>query len=402
MLIVDLLQEDSVKNKNLKRVYRYIHRFGPITKVDLIARLKIKQTTLVRILDELLQYQLIHIKGYEESGGGRPPALYEINAKVSYFLGIDLSRLYTKIALVDLSFQPVDEITFTMTYEHTPSVTIDLIIKDINRLLRKNNMTNEELLGIGIGSVGPIDRENGMILDTEYFVAPGWKHLAIVKELKKTFPKKILLENGANTAVLAEYYSSNPPSNSMVYCISGMGLRCGVLTNGRLVQQKTGDASSIGHMVIKTAGLSDKSNPEIRTLSSLISLDAILKESKNRIQNGEHSILVALSEGDLSESKVEHLFKAIRREDSLVIDVVKQSAYYYGIGLANMVNVLHPEHVILSSKLIHEYPLYFNIATSTAKEYIYKQSVFFEKGKLKENAVSIGASILVFESIFMN
>lgn len=403
-MLKQFLQETSIKSRNIKLVYRFIHRYGPTTKAYLIEQTKLKQTTMVRILDEMIEYNLIQINGYDESSGGRPPALYEINPTHNYIVGVDLSRTHTKIMLVDLSFTCIDQLSFVMTKEHTPLVTINLIKQKIVELFHRNHIWENQILGIGIGSVGPLDREKGVIVEPELFAAPGWSKVSIVEELEKSFPLKILLENGANTAALGEYYQSSISYRNILYCISGIGLRCGVLTNGHFVQNKTGDASAFGHMIINVKDEVSHSNiPENRTLSSYISLDAILEETKKRVINKEDTILLELADGKLNTSTIEHLLLGLKQGDQLIQDVIMKSAYYYGIGLANMVNVIHPEQVILSSQLIYELPQYYEEIIETAKEHIYsldKLDVSFGKGDLEEDAVAIGASILIFDSYF--
>lgn len=405
-MLKDLLQDESNKSKNSKLVYRLVHRYGPITKAELIKQSGIKQTTMVRILDDLLNAKLVQINGYEESSGGRPPAIYEINPNMNYIVGIDLSRTHTKIRLVDLLLNKIDESIFLMTKEHTPEHTINEIIHEIHTMLQRNQIMSNDLLGIGVGAVGPLEREKGLILEPKSFLAKGWHHVPIVKQLEDAFSVKVMLENGANTAALGEYYQNTIPNQNILYCISGMGLRCGIVTNGQFVQNNTGDASSFGEMIIhvnEDTNLEDDKRD--RLLSSYISLDSLLDEVKLRVKSGERSLFLSMTEGGLETSTIDHLFLGLRNDDSLIKEVIMKSAYYYGIGLANMVNILHPERVILSGPLIYDSKEYYERVIDTAKKYIFnydKVGVSFSKGYLKENAVSAGAAVLIFESFFEN
>ncbi|MEQ6389193.1 ROK family protein [Bacillaceae bacterium S4-13-58] len=396
----EFFQEKAAKYQSIKQVYYFIHKYGPITKAELLELTQLKQTTMVRHLEELLNRNYIKIKSYEKSTGGRPPALYEINPFASYIIGIDLSRTRTEILLLDLNFIKRDNYSFVMSSEHTPEVTILLLKRKIRELLDKNGIKIEQLLGIGIGAVGPIDRENGIILHPDLFPAPGWNYIPIVKELETTFGTKVMIENGANTAALGEYSATSVPYSNYLYCISGRGLRCGVLTNGQFMKNNTGDASSFGEIIIDI----DVKNPkENKTLSTYTSLDYMLKETKRRISNGESSsLLLYLNNRDVESATINDFLVALKNGDKLIQDIVHKSAYYYGIGLANIINIIHPEKVILKSLLIDVYPSYFDNIIEIAKQYIYRYDqakVSFGKGQL-ENAVSIGASVLVFNSFF--
>lgn len=305
--------------------------------------------------------------------------------------------------VTDLNFNIIDRNSFMMTKEHTPQLTIELIVHQLKVLMNDHHISLAQLLGIGIGAVGPLDRENGIILEPEFFQASGWRNVNIVKILKDTFPNQlVLLENGANTAALTEYYFTSTPSRNILYCISGVGLRCGVLTNGQFMKNMTGDASAFGHMIID---INDEIDSDNRTLSSYISLDSILEETIKRIEHQEKSILVELVKGDLTKINIDHLLTGLKKGDLLIQDIVMKSAYYFGIGLANIINILHPERVILSSTIIYQFPPYYQKVTDTAQKYIYrfdKENVSFELGELKEDAVSIGASVLIFDSCFQS
>src|SRR5699024_9118578 len=212
--------------------------------------------------------------------------------------------------------------------KHTPSYTINVIIQKIHEMMSRLHLPTEQILGVGIGTVGPLDRDNGIILNPELFLAPGWQNVSIVQALHEAFPKQVILsENGSNSAGLAEYYKASKKYRNILYCISGNGLWCGVLTNGQIVQNKTGVASSFGHMIFNA-----EEKTEIdRTLSSYISLNSITKEIIHNMQyNKEASNLFELVNGDL---KTDNLIIALKQGDPLVQNIISKSAYYYGIGL---------------------------------------------------------------------
>ena len=145
-------EDNSLKNRNIKKVYRLIHQNGPVKKMDLLKLSNLTQTTLVRMTDELLKAGFIYESGMEKSSGGRPPILYQITSDCSYIIGIDISRTETKIALIDVAFNVIDKVSFTMTKEHTPELTIAKIIDTIKRFKKNNQLKADDILGIGIGS----------------------------------------------------------------------------------------------------------------------------------------------------------------------------------------------------------------------------------------------------------
>ena len=208
MYFKQFFEDNSLKNRKLKDIYRLIHQNGPVKKTDLFEPTNVTQTTLVRMIDELLKAGFIYESGMEKSSGGRPPILYQIVAGCSYMIGIDISRTHSTIALIDIAFNLIDKVSFTMTKENTPELTIAKIIETIKKFKRSYQLESDDILGIGIGSVGPLDRERGIILNPGSFPAVGWDHVPIVEEIANEFQVRTMLENGANTAALGEYYLS--------------------------------------------------------------------------------------------------------------------------------------------------------------------------------------------------
>lgn len=373
----------------MKQVYQHIHHQGPLTKPQLMELTKMKQTTITRYLEELAELQLIKFSKYDASTGGRPPAMFEIQPSGGFIIGVDLSRIHTEIVLFDLLFTPIEQCSFPMTKQHTPQVTIGQIVDQIQIIIKKHNISNQQLLGIGLGTVGPIDRENGTIINPRYFHAPGWEEVAIVKALQEHFALRIRIDNGANTAVLGEYKRMKAAKEqTILYCISGRGLRCGVLHQGQIIQNKIGDASAFGEMILHAA--SPVNMEHNQTLSQFISLET-LKEKVNQ----------QLDRGEIDSS--EELLQRLNEGDPFVKEVVLESAYYYGIGIANMINIISPDRIILNSPILKVFPAYYEKVVETAKAYIYRLDRHpgnFEMGSEDENAVSLGAAVMVFNSFF--
>ncbi|KGT72796.1 hypothetical protein MA20_48210, partial [Bradyrhizobium japonicum] len=272
----------------------------------------------------------------------------------------------------------------------------------IRQWLEAYSVTLDQLLGIGIGSVGPLDRQLGMILEPAAFPAPGWKHVPIVQLLKEKLGVPVTLENGANTAVLAEYIAAGRRPDNMLYCINAAGLRCGVMNNGRLMLNQTGDINSFGHMIIDAGGrLCDCGNRGC--LNRYISIPAIIDEASRRLNAGASSLLLRDWHGDPVKISLDSIIQAYLAVDSLAREILLESAAYFGIGIANMVNLVHPQHVILGGRLVYDAPGYYEKAVEMAQKYIYhnlKAKVSIGQGLLQANAAVIGAAMMVFHSFF--
>lgn len=378
-MIRSFLEDASEKNQLKKSLYRIIHWEKSISKMNLLQQFHVPNSTMTRMITELESRGLVKQCGLGQSSGGRPPVLYEVVPSAGFLIGVEISRTHVGIILVNLKFEVIRREQFTLSNRHNPQLTISLIIENIKILLSEYQISS--LLGIGIGAVGPLDRDNGIILNPESFPSKGWRNVPIVKLLKEKFPVPVILNNGANTAAIAEYYVRSPSKESILYCISGYGIRYGFVQDGQLLNKKQGDASSFGHIIIKTDGLPCTCGNK-GCLTSYVSFGTLFDRIKKKGGN---------------PYTIDHL---LNNKDPLIDEIILQSARYYGIGIANMINILHPDVVILHGKLISNYKNYFTEVVQVAKEKSYSDIVGIRKGDLGDKATEIGAAIQLFDYFF--
>ncbi|MFA9559984.1 ROK family protein [Evansella sp. AB-rgal1] len=382
-MLKEFLLDDSKRNQWKKSLYEYIHKEGPISKADLLERFHVPPTTMTRFVDQLEVMNVIEVQGYGKSSGGRRPVLYGIRVDAGYLCGVEIARTHVKVILVDMSFTPIGEKRFVLTEAHTPEVTINEIVETIQELMKEKSITIEKLLGIGVGAVGPLNREKGIILHPGSFPAEGWHEVPIISMLQKSFSVSIIVNNGASTAALAEHHVSETDS-SILYCISGYGIRCGYIHEGKFLSNKEGDASSFGHIIVDAQGR-DCFCGKKGCLTAYASFGAILEQ-----RNGILTLAKKLN-------SMEDILSNIENQDEVMIDCVMKSAYYYGIGIANMVNSLHPDVVLLHGRLINEFEPYYREVVRIASEHVYlNDKVQIKKGALGEDATAIGGAIQLF------
>lgn len=398
-MIRQFLDNGSQKMKSLKEIYALIRKYGPVAKTTLTEMTGMKPTTCARLIDELSQAGLIKECGLGESSGGRKPLMYQIDPSFAYLFGVDIARLYTRVVFMDLSLSILEEVRLPMNEKNTPDLTLAFVEEQIQRIMAKRNVSLSQVLGIGVGSVGPIDRNKGIILNPLHFSAKGWNYVPVVQRLKEAFNTLVLLDNGANTAVLGEYRNGLwKDVKSVVYNITGVGIRLGVLTNEQVIRGPVDMEGAYGHMIVDVHGKQCTCGNYgcVKTVGTIL---AIKEQVIHRLKRGQSSILI---EQGLQPDQVEFadICKAVKAKDDLCMDVVKDCAFYYGIGLSNMIYLIHPELVILGGALFTELDLFYEVAVETAKKRASLYPGFpvkFSRGSLGDMAVAVGAGSMVFD-----
>ncbi|OCA87170.1 ROK family protein [Pseudobacillus wudalianchiensis] len=391
----------SQKEKSLKELYSLIIEHGPVSKSDLIKYTGMRQTTCSRLIDELLDMSLIVESGYGESSGGRKPLMYDIKEDASYVIGIDVSRTYTKVLLMNLRLTVLDEANLRMNETSTPAFTTDFISSQIQHMLNKFQLTPDQILGAGIGTIGPLDREKGMILNPIQFPSSGWQNVPITELLSEKLQLHTQLDYGANTALLAEYHQEPfKKYKNVVHVIKGTGTRTAMIMDGRLIRgtDKVGMLGQ-GHMIVDLHGRKCicGSNGCVNAYSSIVAMKEDILAS---LGQGAPSIITEWTK-DSKDIDFEDICRAVNEHDPLVTRIVKNAAYYAGVGLTNLARVLFPDVIILSGPTYTRMNLFYEVVTETAanrcKNLYSDQEIIFTRGQLGENASAIGAGRMVID-----
>jgi glucokinase len=250
--------------------------------------------------------------------------------------------------------------------------------------------------GIGIGAAGLVDRKNGRVIDSPNMRAI--EGLELVKEVRERFGVPVLIENDANAAALGERTrGAGREFDNFVLFTLGTGIGGGIVQRGRLLEV----TAEIGHMSI---------NPEaekcpcgnVGCLENYASARAMVSKTISLMEKGSESILRDCCKGNLYRVTPEDIYNAALDGDALAREILKDAGRYLGVGLANVINLMSPDAIILTGGLTGAWNIYVQEAIREASRRAFKalfDSVKIIPSSLGDDAGTIGAACLVFRSI---
>lgn len=381
-----------------KLIYDRIAEQGTVSKLDLLKEFSLTKSTMTRLLEEMTREGLLIESGFGQSSGGRRPILYQINPSYGYILGLEISRMYSSLGLFDMQMNPRSIVHWRMDEAFTPEKFLEHISIQIRAFLRDHQLVDSQIIGIGIGAVGPLARENGLILRPLHFPSVGWNNLPICKLVEERTGFPALLDNGANTALLGERWSIRHANiQHMLYVHAGAGLRYAMMSHGSIVHGTMDMEDAIGQMIIQTDGPRLHNEGNHGALEAFVSVQALEQRARSEVRMGKDLILKTYK---VTAEKLTYdvLVQAFRDGDPHATELFTQAAAHFGIGLANVINLFHPETIILGGALIHSHELFFQTTVEIAQKNTYRYPEYqpqFSLGQLKEEAVVTGAAIMV-------
>lgn len=364
--MIKALEELSFRDLEILNI---IQKQGPITKKDLQVMTDIKLTTLNRVMKTLEDAKMVIGSGESESTGGRKAIEYDISKTGFYVLGIDISRTYVKVVLTDMQLTILKQEEFIMDESYSPEKTVEKITFIIEKMLFDLSIKKHEVLGLGIGTVGPIDKEKGIILNPKSFFNSKWSNVPIKSMLEESLGLLCVVDNGANTAVLAEYlYGEGKDLKSIVYIHCGIGIRSAIISSGSIIRTMNHKEDAFAHMIVEHNGEACSCGNQ-GCIESYSSLDSMVKKSNSTKTK------------DISE------------------EIVKHGGEVLGIGLSNLVRLIDPELVILSGPLIMNFEHYYEKAIETFHSISSSDNgvVFSKGGKFQEEVIALGGAAMVME-----
>jgi glucokinase len=200
-------------------------------------------------------------------------------------------------------------------------------------------------LGIGIGSPGPLNRETGVVIFTPNL---GWRDFPLRDRVQDAVRLPATLDNDANCATLGEWWlGAARGARHVVGLTLGTGIGGGLILDGRLYHGISDVAGELGHMTIDSNGRRCGCG-NYGCLEAYASGTAIAMRAREAVAGGEPSTLPQLVEGDLSKITAAQVYGAAKDGDALAVEVVRETARFLGIGVANLLNAFNPEVVVLA------------------------------------------------------
>jgi glucokinase len=272
-------------------------------------------------------------------------------AKQDHVVGVDLGGTKILAGVFNAQMKCVGREKMTTKAERGPAAVIDRIARCVRDAVDECDLDMKQIRGIGIGSPGSIDAENGKVIFAGNL---GWSDVPLRKELEKRLDVPVYVENDCNICVLGVHkveFDSKP--KHMIGIFVGTGVGGGLILNGKLYTGNAGLAGELGHMVI------DVNGPKCTCgnrgcFEALSSRTAIFRRIQDAVKRGEKTILTEMLGDALEGLRSGDLRKAMKRGDKLVGTVLEDAAHYIGVAVGNFVNIFNPELVVIGGGVMEQ------------------------------------------------
>lgn len=221
----------------------------------------------------------------------------------------------------------------------------EMVEEVIAEVIATAGAKRDDVLGVGIGAPGPLDRERGVVV-----VAPnlGWRQYPLRDAVSERLGLPATLDNDANCATLGEWWQGAARGARHVVGLTiGTGIGGGIIIDGKLHHGASDVAGEIGHTTIDLTGRYCRCG-NYGCLEAYASGPAIAQRAREALERDEVSALHRIVEGDLSRLTAATVYEAAKSGDALARELVRDTATFLGAGIANLLNVFNPDVVVIA------------------------------------------------------
>ena len=332
-------RSNTIRDINRQIVLNYVRELGPISRADIARETALQRSTISLIVDELRVDGLIEeVSG--ESTGGRPPSLLSLRSVDAVAIGVDLGTVKTVMATSDLAGRVLEQEEFPTD----PDVkkTLARIVDCSQRLIGK---TSGAIEGVGISLPGVVDPETGNLYVPHF----NWRNAPISETLTQATSLPVSIDNDANAAALAELWFGRPEIREVrdfILVLVEEGVGTGIVFDGQVYRGEGGTAGEFGHMTIGTGAPVECAVGSRECWEAFASeRAAVARFQKLSRSNGNNEITFS--------TVMDLALKGERNARA----ALKETARYLGIGIANLIQGLAPEAVIVGGPIARVWPV---------------------------------------------
>ncbi len=307
----------------------------------------------------------------------------------NYVVGVDLGGTKISTALSDLEGKIINQTTIPTDAHEGEMPVLNRIINSIEKVVNDSAISYEDIKGIGIGSPGPLDAKQGIIITTPNLP---FKNFNLVKPISEKFGVPVFLDNDANVAAIGEFmFGAGKGAENIVFFTVSTGVGGGAILNGKVYRGHTSNALEIGHMTVAPHGPRCNCG-NVGCVEATSSGTAIAKRAHEAL-----STKVETSLRKYENVTSYEVFVEAAAGDPVAKDIIDDAMNYLGIAVANAVSIFDPEYVIIGGGVSKAGDVVFDTVRKVVDKRCFKsmaESVKIVPAGLGTDAGLIGAVAL--------
>jgi predicted NBD/HSP70 family sugar kinase len=306
-----------------------LRQYEPTRRNRLAELAGVSAPTVTNLVHDLIDQGIVRETGVTSSAGhgpGRPSQLLELVPNSRLVLGVHLGYTRPAMALVNLRGQIISAESLPNELVMEPSLEkmmeIGKLAKDF---AARQRVSQNRLIGIGIGVPN----------------IPPWDHQGLADAFRRLHVP-VAIDHNVRAMTLGEFVFGNKQQpSSMVFVNLGYGIGAGIIIHGEIWMGATGRAGELGHVRVTDESVLCRCG-NVGCLESVAGERALVAKARS---------LLPEMQGKDHEQVVDLIVQYAQGNNPQVLDLLRQAGGYLGLALADLVNLVNPQAVVLGGRL---------------------------------------------------
>jgi len=310
-----------------------------------------------------------------------------------FWAGFDLGGTKMQATVYDDDFAMMANKRKKTRAQEGAKAGVERMIQTVAQAMEQAGLTVNQLSGIGVGCPGPLDLDNGIVLDTPNL---GWKNVKLAKRLEAALGCPAVILNDVDAGTYGEYrFGAAKNSRCALGIFPGTGIGGGCIYEGEIIRGKISSCMEIGHIQVASDGPLCGCGRR-GCLESVASRLAIASACASAAYRGEAPCLLEQAGTDISNIRSGTLAASVKGGDTSVELILREAGRQIGVASANAINLLAPDVLVLGGGLVEAMPELFCEEVQRAAEArvmdSFKGTFKVVEAKLGDHATGMGAA----------
>lgn len=380
-----------LKEANKYLILQCIIKCAPISTEEIVKRTNLSRPTVLNVIKDLTEENLVLKVGFSESSGGRAAGLWGLSGDHHFAVGIDFEFPQVRMVIANMKSEIRASRTVAYPRDIEKAELLGRVVNEFNRFIDESGIPRDDIDGVGVGLPGVIDTVNGVSLNIERI--SGWHNVSIQRELEESLKLPVYIQNDVHLMGLVEkrLYLGDEAAD-FIY----IGLRSGIgsvtYQHNRPMSGEKGNAGFIGHTTLNPGGprccCGSRGCLDVYA-SKLAIVSRYLEERR--------------AAGDPVDAQKTPDFDALaalaRKGDALAEKVLTEAGFYLGIAIANIIKTVEISRVVVGGSPALKGSAFMKAAETSMKDYLADSlgvCVSLTCGELPEEKYGLGGCFLVF------
>ena len=335
-----------VRRWNTARVFHALRDLGVASHGQIVSTTGLDPATVTAVLQRLRDGGWARVPGAAEaphrgaSDGapgrtGRPPVRLVLDEGAGVLVGARLEPGSVSLVATTIGGRP--RAAWQGAVGADPEGVAASLEEGVDALLEDVGVPRSAVLALGVGVPALVARDGSVVFGPNL----GWRDTPLQAQLADGWSVPVVVDNDTKAAALAErLFGAARDARDFVLVAGHSGIGGAVHLDGRLLRGAGGFAGELGHVTVERGG-------RLCACGDRGCLEAYLSERAVEAQLGERGVTAVGYEGAAALAAI---------GDPAVLAVLGDAGTRLGRALADVVDLLDPECIVLAGSLVHVAP----------------------------------------------